>query len=126
MDFKRKYCPDCFSLLDEGDYDYVSGHTDYECDVCHWEGNERQVISCEQKIVECMRDLLEEPFTDEAVDKLIPIIKDEVFKYLEKKVDDDFVTGDIKPYVSRVLFKYIATSTFLTEKNINPTFPGND
>lgn len=114
MDFNRKYCPECYSLL-EGDYDFVSGHTDYECNVCHWEGNERGAVTCEEKVLTLMRDMLEEAFTDEAVDKLISIIKEEVFKYLEKKVDDDFVTGDVKPYVSRVLFKYIATSTFLLD-----------
>lgn len=116
MDFKRKYCPDCFSLLGEGDYDYVTGHTDYECGVCHWEGNERCAVSCEEKILTLMRDMLEETFTEEAMEKIIPIVKDEVFKYLEKKVDDDFVTGDVKPYLSRVIFKYISTSIFLNER----------
>ena len=46
-DEKEEYvCPDCGHIFEQGEsnYNYDTGHTDYECSECGWCGNEHEVI----------------------------------------------------------------------------------
>jgi DNA-directed RNA polymerase subunit RPC12/RpoP len=46
-DEKEEYvCPDCGHVFEQGEsnYNYDTGHTDYECPECGWCGNEHEVI----------------------------------------------------------------------------------
>ena len=40
-------CPECGHVFEQGesDYNYTTGHTDFVCPECDWEGNELEVIS---------------------------------------------------------------------------------
>jgi rubrerythrin len=39
-------CPECGHVFKQGesDYNYTTGHTDFVCPECDWEGNELEVI----------------------------------------------------------------------------------